>query len=379
MFTVQDYNPGSGTSARCGVVHTRRGAIETPVFMPVGTLGTVRCLDSFDLTALGAKIMLCNTYHLALQPGAETISALGGIHPIMNWSGSVLTDSGGFQIFSLSPLRKITEEGVEFRSHLDGSTWFFSPESVLDLQKTIGSDIVMPLDECIPVGVDRQYAAESTERTLRWLKRSLSKGLPSTQALFGIVQGGVFPELRRYHCEQLGLLELPGYAIGGLSVGEEKQVMYDIVARCHDWLPPSKPRYLMGVGAPEDLVECVHRGIDMFDCVLPTRNARRGGLFTWHGKMTIRNAQYKNSDEPIDRDCGCYTCRHFSRGYLRHLYVAGEILGLRLNTIHNVYFYLDLMNKIRQATRSGKFLEFRKDFLAKYSGTHEAQEIGQGE
>jgi queuine tRNA-ribosyltransferase len=363
-FSLLKKDPAS--FARLGKLITPHGEVNTPVFMPVGTQATVKTLSPSDLVDLGAEIILSNTYHLFLRPGQELIREFGGIQKFMGWNRPVLTDSGGFQVFSLAELRKITEEGVTFQSHIDGGAkHFITPEYAVEIQEKLGADIIMAFDECIPYPATRDYAQESLERTLRWAKRCSGAKKDTGQALFGIVQGGMYPDLRKHSSETLVDIGFDGYAIGGLSVGETKPVMYEMIEASVPLLPEDRPRYLMGVGTPEDLVEGVDRGIDMFDCVMPTRNARNGTFFTSFGKVVIRNAQYERDGQPIDPACGCYTCRNFTRAYLRHLFNAGEVLALRLGTIHNLFFYLDLMRNVRANIQKGKFGEFKKGFLAK--------------
>jgi queuine tRNA-ribosyltransferase len=334
--------------------------------MPVGTQATVKTLSPQDLRDLGAEIILSNTYHLFLRPGHELIREFGGLHPFMGWDRPVLTDSGGFQVFSLAELRKITEEGVTFQSHIDGGAkHFITPEYAVEIQEALGADIIMAFDECIPFPATRDYAQESLERTHRWAKRCAAAKKDTGQALFGIVQGGMYPELRKQSADALVDIGFDGYAVGGLSVGETKPVMYEMIDASVPHLPGDRPRYLMGVGTPEDLVEGVDRGIDMFDCVMPTRNARNGTFFTSFGKLVIKNARYERDKGPLDPECGCYTCGNFSRAYLRHLFNAGEVLALRLGTIHNLFFYLSLMRNVRKSIDEGRFREFKKEFLAK--------------
>ncbi|MDI6813514.1 MAG: tRNA guanosine(34) transglycosylase Tgt [Desulfitobacteriaceae bacterium] len=355
------------TRARLGMLHTPHGVIETPVFMPVGTQATVKTLTPEELQDLGAHIILSNTYHLFLRPGPELIREAGGLHPFMNWPGAILTDSGGFQVFSLGDLRKIREEGVEFRSHLDGSRQFLSPEIATEIQMALGSDIVMVFDECAPYPCTHGYAQDSLERTTRWAKRCQDTlGESERQALFGIVQGGVYENLRRQSAAEITDLDLQGYAIGGLSVGEPKPIMYDVLEYTVPLLPKDKPRYLMGVGSPDALIEGVMRGIDMFDCVLPTRIARNGTAMTRFGKLVVRNAHVAHDFAPIDVTCDCYTCRNYSRAYIRHLLKADEILGLRLMTIHNLRFLQNLMREIREAIRDECLPAYRQAFFADY-------------
>ena len=354
------------SSARLGVIGTSHGEVKTPVFMPVGTQATVKTLSTDDLVSLGAEIILSNTYHLFLRPGHELIREFGGLHRFMNWNRPVLTDSGGVQVFSLAELRKITEEGVTFQSHIDGGArHFITPEVAIEIQEALGADIIMAFDECIPYPATRDYARESLERTVRWAGRCAEARKDTGQALFGIVQGGMYRDLRTMSAEALVDIGFDGYAIGGLSVGETKPVMYEMLEASVPALPEDKPRYLMGVGTPEDLLEGVERGIDMFDCVMPTRNGRNGSFFTSFGKVVIRNAQYERDALPIDPECGCYTCLNFSRAYLRHLFNAGEVLALRLGTIHNLFFYLNLMRSVRSSIEQGRFTEFKKEFRAK--------------
>ncbi|MCI0387721.1 MAG: tRNA guanosine(34) transglycosylase Tgt [Acidobacteria bacterium] len=362
------------THARTGCIATSHGEIKTPVFMPVGTQGTIKAIMQEMLEALDVQIILGNTYHLFLRPGLETISQLGGLHKFISWDRAILTDSGGFQVFSLSDLRKIREEGVDFRSHLDGSGQFLSPEISMRIQHAMGSDIVMAFDECTPYPVNSKQAKDSMELTARWAKRSRAefdslKDSPQSIAvnpsLFGINQGGVYSDLRKESLERLIEIGFEGYAIGGLSVGEEKSQMYDTVEYIAPQMPQSKPRYLMGVGTPEDLIECVARGVDMFDCVMPTRNARNGQVFTAHGKLNIRNAKFAREEKPLDEECKCAVCLRYSRAYIRHLYNCGEILAATLCSYHNLAFYLDSMRLIRQAIVLDEFAEFRMRYLDK--------------
>ena len=352
----------SECAARCGEVHTRHGTFQTPIFMPVGTQATVKAVTPENLLELGAEIILANTYHLFLRPGHELINGLGGLHSFMNWKRPILTDSGGFQIFSLRELAKITEEGAAFRSHLDGSPLFLSPEDAVAVQEALGSDIMMCLDTCIPFPADRSETLAATELTSRWARRSRVAQNDSGQLLFGIVQGGMYPDLRALAVDQLLEIGFDGYAMGGLSVGEPHALMMDIAEHTAALLPQDRPIYLMGVGTPEDLVESVYRGVDMFDCVMPTRNARNGMLFTSRGRVVIKNSQYNNDPGPPDENCGCYTCRKYSRAYLRHLYMSREILAYHLNTIHNLYYFVGLMRSMREAIKNDAFLQFRKNF-----------------
>ena len=352
--------------ARLGRIDTPHGRIATPAFAPVGTQATVKALDPRDLRELGTELILSNTYHLYLRPGAEVIAEMGGLHRFMGWRGPILTDSGGFQVFSLAKWRKISDEGVLFRSHIDGSQHLFSPEMAVRVQEQLGADIIMCLDECAEP-YDRAYNEQALTRTHAWAERCREAQTRDDQALFGIVQGGVFPDLRQESAEYLSGLDFPGYAIGGLSVGETKVQMHEMLDITVPLLPPGKPRYLMGVGAPEDLAECVARGVDLFDCVLPTRLARNAALLTHHGRVNLRNAGFSRDGAPIEEGCGCYTCRHFSRAYLRHLFKAGELLAYRLATIHNVHFVLQLMRNIRESIAAGRFSTFKDEFLADYT------------
>lgn len=355
------------TGARLGRLHTSRGIVDTPTFMPVGTQATVKAMSPDELKDIGAQIILSNTYHLYIRPGHKLIETTGGLHGFMNWDRPILTDSGGFQVFSLNELRKITEEGVEFRSHLDGSKHFFSPEFVMDVQHSLGSDIIMAFDECIPYPSDKDYAKKSMERTVRWLKRCVAAHKNSEkQALFGIIQGGIFKDLRIESAKMTSDIDLPGYAIGGLSVGEPKDLMNEILEYTVPYMSKHKPRYLMGVGSPDSLIDGSIRGIDMFDCVLPTRIARNGTVMTSAGKVVVRNAEYANDLRPLDENCDCYSCKNFSRAYIRHLIKAGEILGSRLTTIHNLRFLQNLMHSIRNAIAEDNLLNFRDEFFHKF-------------
>ena len=373
-FTVTHQDPQ--TKARAGLLRTPHGTVETPVFMPVGTLGTVKGLSQEALEQLGAEIILANTYHLYLRPGEEVIRELGGLHRFMSWERTILTDSGGYQVFSMSALREVTDEGVRFRSHLDGSLHFLSPERAVEIQGSIGSDIWMPLDECTEFPVSPVTAQKAMERTLAWAERSQrawlqmprGDGQPPGGVLFGIVQGGTHPELRRQCAVRLVEMEFPGYAIGGLSVGEARPLTFDLVAATEECLPADKPRYVMGVGLPEELPQYVALGVDMMDCVLPTRNARNGCLFTSQGKLRIRQARFARDPRPLDESCGCSVCRRYSRAYLRHLFVADEMLGKILSTVHNVYFYLDTMRRIRQTIAAGHFSRFSLEFRSRLQG-----------
>jgi queuine tRNA-ribosyltransferase len=351
--------------ARLGRIFTPHGEIQTPAFAPVGTQATVKALDPRDLRELGTDLILSNTYHLYLRPGAELVEKMGGLHQFMGWEGPILTDSGGFQVFSLAERRRVSDEGVVFSSHIDGSKHQFTPEMVVRVQEQLGADIIMVLDECAEPE-DRSYAVQALARTHAWAERCQAAQTRTDQALLAIVQGGVFADLRQESARFLAGLDFPGYAIGGLSVGETKGQMHAMLDVTTPLLPEDKPRYLMGVGAPEDLLEGIARGIDFFDCVLPTRLARNAGLFTRHGRLNIRNARFAQDVEPLEAGCGCYTCRHFSRAYLRHLFKAGELLAYRLATIHNVHFLLQLMRDARAAIEGGSFLAFKEEFLSGY-------------
>ncbi len=371
-FELQAVCPTTG--ARAGILHTAHGDVETPVFMPVGTQATVKGVLPRDLIGdLDAKIILSNTYHLFLRPGHETIRKLGGLHRFMNWPRAILTDSGGFQVFSLNGLRKISDEGVLFRSHLDGDAHMFTPESTIDVQLALGSDVMMVLDECLEYPASHEAARVSTERTLRWARAAYqhyrARGDDKLRACFPIVQGSMYPDLRRHCTEELCELDADGYAIGGLSVGEPNALSLDMTAICTSILPRDRPRYVMGVGMPDDLAEYVARGVDMMDCVLPSRNARNGYLFTSTGRVIVKQTQYKEDARPVDEACGCYTCRNFSRAYLRHLFQAGEMTFSTLATIHNLRRYLDIMREIRHAILSGRFPEFLRAVSLRASQT----------
>jgi len=368
QFDIEARDPGC--AARVGRLRLPHGEVETPVFMPVGTQASVKALSQEDLEALGAQIILSNAYHLYLRPGTETLEAVGGIHRFMNWSRPVLTDSGGFQVFSLAELNKVTAEGVTFQSHLDGSRHVFTPEKAIDVQVSIGADIIMCFDECTEYPVTREKAERSMRMTLAWAakcKERWEAREAAHQALFGIVQGSVYADLRQDCAAALAAMDFPGYAIGGVSVGESKEEMVAAVENTAPWLPAEKPRYLMGVGPPEDLLEAVERGVDLFDCVMPTRNARNGSLFTSQGKINIKNAKHAQDFGPLDPACGCPVCARYSRAYLSHLYRSGEIAALRLNTLHNLFFMLQLAANARGAIRNGRFRAFKRSFLETYS------------
>ena len=355
------------TQARLGKITTAHGEVDTPGFMPVGTAGTVKTLTPDEIKLSGTQIILSNAYHLFLRPGAEIIKQAGGLHSFMNWNGPILTDSGGFQVFSLAQLCKIKDDGVEFQSHIDGSRFFFTPESIVEFQQVLGSDIMMVLDECIPYPAQYDYVKRSVKLTTNWAKRSRLVPTQGPQKLFGIVQGGMYLDLRKEAAEQLIEIGFDGYALGGLSVGEPRELMYEIVESTIPMLPQDTPHYLMGVGTVVDILESIERGVDIFDCVVPTRNGRNGVAFTATGKMQIRNARYKNENAPIDNECVCLCCRGYTRSYIHHLFKVNEILGLRLLSLHNITFYAKLMQNIRQAIKEDRFLEFKKHFLGNYN------------
>lgn len=355
------------TRARRGRVHTPHGTIETPVFMPVGTAGTVKAMLPEEVKSLGAEIILSNTYHLYLRPGHEIVREAGGLHKFMNWDRPILTDSGGFQVFSLGAMRKISEEGVKFRSHIDGSSHMLTPEKSIEVQNALGSDIMMAFDECAPYPADYSYVKNSLERTTRWLKRCKEAHKNTErQSLFGIMQGGMYKDLRYQSAMEIVELDLPGYAIGGLSVGEPREIMYEVLDYATDYLPKNKPRYVMGVGTPDHLFEGVERGVDMFDCVLPTRLARNGSAMTSNGKVNIKNAKFERDFTPLDHECDCYVCRNYSRAYLRHLFKANEILSSMLLSYHNLHFLVNTMKNIREAIEQDRFLEYKREFYLKY-------------
>jgi queuine tRNA-ribosyltransferase len=368
MFSYTITHSSSQTGARRGGYATPHGTFQTPAFMPVGTQGTVKAMSPDRIREIGAEIVLSNTYHLYLRPGHRTVEELGGLHAFMGWSGPILTDSGGFQIYSLGSLRKLSEEGVTFTSHLDGSTHFFRPEDAVAVQEALGADIIMCLDECTSYPSSREETRASMELTLSWAGRCRQAQTRRDQALFGIVQGGMYDDLRRQSAERTVELDFPGYAVGGLSVGEAKGLMYEMAATALSVLPADRPRYIMGVGTPQDLVVLSGLGADMFDCVMPTRNARNGTLFTRSGNIVIKNERYARDKNPIDETCGCYACAHFSRGYLRHLFMAHEILSSILNTIHNLSYYLSLMENIREAIAADRYPAFQKNFLSSTEG-----------
>lgn len=365
------------TKARLGELATLHGVVSTPVFLPVGSQGTVKTLTPEELQAIGVTMILGNTYHLYLRPGIDVIEKMGGLHKYMAWPGPILTDSGGYQVFSLSPLCKINEDGVVFRSHIDGSEHGFSPETAIEFQERLGVDVMMVLDECTSVGEKKMKVHEAMLRTHRWAERCIKKHGNKRRHLFAIVQGGIFPELRIQSAEILTAMDFPGYAIGGLSLGEAKEVTWQIVETTTEKLPHNKPRYLMGVGSPEDIIEGISRGIDIFDCALPTRVARNGALFTRGGRQNIDKAIFKTKEEPFDDSCDCYTCQTFSAAYLHHLFKCGELLAYRLATIHNLRFITRLMQGIRSAIQSGTFLDFKEDFMGRYQTTNESARIAQ--
>ena len=366
-ITYELIKKDEATGARAGVLHTPHGSFPTPIFMPVGTQATVKAVSPDELKELGAGIILSNTYHLFLRPGMDLVREAGGLHKFMHWDRGILTDSGGFQVFSLGELRKITEEGVTFRSHIDGSKQFLSPEISVEVQTALGSDIVMAFDECVPYPADYDYTKQSLARTLRWAERCKKTMTRDDQGLFGIVQGGMYKELRTESVDALVDMDFPGYAVGGLSVGEPKELMYEMLEHSAEHLPTNKPRYLMGVGTPDCLVEGVARGIDMFDCVFPTRVARNGMAMTWTGRLVMKNQVFTHDHDILEPGCGCYACRNgYTRAYIRHLVRAGEIFGLRLLTLHNLYFLQAFMRAMREAIVENRFTEFRRDFWANW-------------
>jgi queuine tRNA-ribosyltransferase len=361
-FQVLKKSPTS--KARLAEIRAPHGQFETPVFMPVGTQGSVKAVSSEDMEEMGIKIILANTYHLYLRPGHRIVEKLGGLHRFMNWDRPILTDSGGFQVYSLSKLRTISEEGVTFQSHLDGSPHFIGPKEAMVIQQALGADIIMSFDECAPYPADYEYVRNSVRLTSLWGRRCIDYKERNHQALFGIVQGGMYPDLRELSAAELTQMNFDGYAIGGLSVGEDRGIRQRVIKETVEFLPTDKPVYLMGVGKPEDIIEAVALGVDMFDCVLPTRNARNGTLFTRNGQLSIKNACHTDDDGPVDENCHCYVCTHYSRAYLRHLFMAKELLAYRLNTIHNLYYYDQLMDDIRRAIREGRWDEYRQSFYA---------------
>lgn len=386
MLKFSVINKDKNSKARAGFFETDHGVVETPAFMPVGTQGTVKAVNQDYLEKdINAQIILSNTYHLYLRPGTEVLEKAGGLHKFMNWQKPILTDSGGYQVYSLSSLRKLKEDGVEFRSHLDGSTHFFSPEKVIKIQRSIGSDIMMVLDECTPYPCDYEYAKKSTELTSKWAilnKEAFENTKPlydHNQFLFGIIQGSVYEDLRESSAKDLLQNNFDGYAIGGLAVGEPTEMMYDITNFTTDFMPEDKPRYLMGVGRPENILESIDRGIDMFDCVMPTRNARHGVLFTNSGVLTLTNAKFKDDFEKVDENCNCYTCQNYSRAYLRHLFNSGELLALQLASIHNLHFYISLMSEARKRILERSFKEWKNKTMKKISIKNNLRENGMEE
>ena len=357
------------SGARLGVLHTPHGDIPTPIYMPVGTQATVKAMTPHEMESLGTKIMLSNTYHLHLRPGEDIVAEAGGLHKFMSWDHPILTDSGGFQVFSLAGLRKITEEGAAFRSHLDGGKRFISPEKSMDIQQALGADIAMAFDVCSPYPCDHKTAEEAMYRTHRWAERCKKHHTRQDQALFGIIQGAFYDDLRIESAKVLTDMDFPGYGIGGLSVGEPKPIMYDMLEKIEPYMPKHKPRYLMGVGTPDCFLEGVLRGVDMFDCVLATRIARNGTVFTRNGRLVVRNAAYAHDFEPLEEGCDCYACKNFSRAYIRHLIKAEEITGARLTSIHNLRFLIRMMEEIRQAIMEDRFLDYRKEFYDRYDMT----------
>jgi len=363
-FQFEVIKKDNSSQARLGKIETDHGSFSTPAFLPVGTQGTVKSLTPEDLVEIGVEAILANTYHLYLRPGHETIRGLGGLHTFTHWERPILTDSGGYQIFSLAKLRKITEDGVNFQSHIDGSSHLLTPKKTIEIQRALGSDIAMVLDECIPYPSPYEYVKRSTSLTIHWAKRCLQERHENDPTVFAIIQGGMYRDLREQCAQSLVQMGFDGYAIGGLSVGEPKSMMIDVLEWTTPFLPENAPRYLMGVGTPEDILDAVRLGIDLFDCVLPTRNARNGMLFTSTGKMSIKNAKYAEDRKPIDETCLCYTCRHYSRAYLRHLYLANEILSSRLNTIHNLFYYISFLVNLRGAIRENRLHDFYKAYCS---------------
>ena len=366
LFHLETKHIDKQTGARYGILHTPHGDVEVPMFMPVGTNATVKCLSPEEIKSLGAGVILANTYHLHLRPGEEIVKKAGGVHQFMNYDGPMLTDSGGFQVFSLQKTRKITEEGVEFRNIYNGDKDMFTPEKVIQIEEDIGADIIMSFDECIPYPVTHEYAKRSTERTIRWAKRGLMAHKREDQALFGIVQGGEFQDLREMCAKELAALDFPGYSIGGTSIGEPKDVCFRMIEDAIRYLPTNKPRYLMGVGSLDYILGGIERGVDMMDCVLPTRIARHGALMTSQGRINIRKAQYKEDFTPLDPECDCYTCKHYTKAYLHHLFMCNEEFGKRLNSIHNIRFLIKVVEGARKAIQEDRFKEYEEEILRKY-------------
>ena len=365
-FYLEILHVDKKTGARYGILHTPHGDVETPMFMPVGTNATVKCLSPEQVAACGSGVVLANTYHLHLRPSEKIVEEAGGLHEFMNYHGPILTDSGGFQVFSLASRRKISEKGVEFRNEIDGGKEFFSPESAIAIEEALGADIIMSFDECIPYPATREYVSASTERTLRWAKRGLEAHTREDQALFGIVQGGAYRDLREHCAKELAKMDFPGYSIGGTSIGEPKEVCYQMIEDAVRYLPEDKPRYLMGVGSIDYILKGIAMGVDMFDCVLPTRLARHGALMTKHGRINIQRAQYKEDFTPLDPECDCYTCKHYTKAYLHHLHKAGEDFGKTLNSIHNIRFLIKLCEDAREAIKNDTFAEFMEKTLADF-------------
>lgn len=366
LFHLEIKHIDKQTGARYGILHTPHGDVEVPMFMPVGTNATVKCLSPEEIKSLGAGVILANTYHLHLRPGEEIVKKAGGVHQFMNYDGPMLTDSGGFQVFSLQKTRKITEEGAEFRNIYNGDKDMFTPEKVIQIEEDIGADIIMSFDECIPYPVTHEYAKRSTERTIRWAKRGLMAHKREDQALFGIVQGGEFQDLREMCAKELAALDFPGYSIGGTSIGEPKDVCFRMIEDAIRYLPTNKPRYLMGVGSLDYILGGIERGVDMMDCVLPTRIARHGALMTSQGRINIRKAQYKEDFTPLDPECDCYTCKHYTKAYLHHLFMCNEEFGKRLNSIHNIRFLIKVVEGARKAIQENRFKEYEEEILRKY-------------
>ena len=366
-FGLEILHTDKNTGARYGILHTPHGDVETPMFMPVGTNATLKMLSPEQVAACGSGVVLANTYHLHIRPGEEIVKKAGGLHSFMNYQGPILTDSGGFQVFSLSSRRKITEDGVTFRNEIDGGKEFFSPEVAISIQEALGADIIMSFDECIPYPASREYVARSTERTYRWARRGLEAKTRDDQALFGIVQGGAYTDLRHHAAKQLAELPFEGYSIGGTSIGEPKEVCYQMIRDAVEYLPTDKPRYLMGVGSVDYILEGITHGIDMFDCVLPTRLARHGALLTRHGRLNIQRKEYEEDFTPIEEGCDCYTCQHYTKAYLRHLYKVGEGFGQTLNSIHNIRFLIRLCEEAREAIKNDTFAEFKEKIYADFN------------
>ena len=365
-FKLEVQHVDKNSKARYGILHTNHGDVEVPMFMPVGTLATVKTLSPEEVKECGAGVILANTYHLSLRPGEDLVAEAGGLHKFMNYDGPMLTDSGGFQVFSLADSRQITEEGVTFKNHLNGAKLFISPERAIEIEQKLGADIAMSFDECCPYPVTHEYMLNSVERTLRWAKRGKDAHTREDQALFGIVQGGEFPDLRKYCAEELVKMDFDGYSIGGTSIGEPKDVMYKMVSYAVEYLPEDKPRYLMGVGSVDEILDGIEKGVDMFDCVLPTRIARHGALMTSHGRVNIRDKKYEHDFTPLDPECDCYCCKHYTKAYLRHLYKCDESFGKRLLSIHNIRFLIHMMEQAREAIKEDRFSEFKKEFLEKF-------------